>query len=448
MDIMKLYDRLPVCLQNAACSLEGVRVNHRKRGNHVQRELKAFLERKDWSYAQLCAYRDAQLAKMVEHCYRHVPYYHDLFDQLGVDYRSIRHLEDLQQLPILTKDVVRQNFDQLFADNVDKSQLMFRHTSGTTGSGFQFYYTKDAYAKQWAEAQRHYQSLGVSGKEWSAYFGGRAVVPKGCKKPPFYRINYGMKKIMLSAHHLSPDNYPSYIQGLERKKCLVWHGYPSSMLPIAQYLLDHDLHLSYVPKLIQLSSEAVTEAQLDKMEQAFGVRPLQGYALTEEVATFRQYRDGRMFVVEDLSAVELLPMDDQGTCRVIGTTLTNYGMPFLRYDTKDLVTWQETEEGRQILSIEGRVEDNIKLRDGGTLRRLSPIFKDMKHITESQIVQKSLDLLEFRIVRGAHYTQADEDLLHREIRAFLQDKIGYTVVYVDAIPKTKGGKMKFIVSEV
>ena len=155
-----------------------------------------------------------------------------------------------------------------------------------------------------------------------------------------------------------------------------------------------------------------------------------------------------MFVVEDLSAVELVPMDDQGTCRVIGTTLNNYGMPFLRYDTKDLVTWQETEQGRQILTIEGRVEDNIKLRDGGTLRRLSPIFKDMKHITESQIVQKSLDLLEFRIVRGEHYTQADEDLLHREIKAFLQDQIGSTVVYVDAIPKTKGGKMTFIVSEV
>lgn len=448
MDVMLIYDRLPVWLQNVACTLEGARVNQRKHGKRVQKELKAFMERKDWSYPQLCAYRDEQLAKMVEHCYHHVPYYHDLFDRLGIDYRTIRHLEDLQQLPVLTKDIVRQNFDCLLADNVPKSELMFRHTSGTTGSGFQFYYTKEAFAKQWAEITRHYSSLGIDGTEWAAYFGGRPFVPKTSNRPPFYRINYAMKEVMFSAHHLCPANYPDYIKGLEWRELPFWHGYPSSMLLIAQYMLDHHIRLSYVPKAIMLASEGVTEAQLDKLEQAFGVRPFQGYALTEEVATFWEKRDRRMFVVEDISAVELVPIDDQGTCRVLGTTLNNYGMPFLRYDTKDLVTWQETPEGRQILTLEGRLEDNIKLRNGGVMRRMTFIFKDMKHITETQIVQKSLDLLEFRVVRGEHYGPEDEKLLHREIKAFLQDKIGYTVVYVDSIPKTKGGKMKFIVSEV
>lgn len=256
-----------------------------------------------------------------------------------------------------------------------------------------------------------------------------------------------MKEVMFSAWHLCEANYPDYIKGLEKYKPEFWHGYPSSFLPLAQYLIDNNIRLSFSPKYIQLSSENVTKVQLDKMKRAFGTRPIQGYAMTEQVATFREYPDGHMYVIEDLYAVEFLETDNPKVYRVIGSNLTNFAMPLLRYDTRDLVQYQETEKGREILCIDGREEDNIKLHDG-VIRRLDFVFKDQVNIVEAQIVQKSLDLVEFRIVKGKKYTQKDEQILAQDIVEYLAGKINYKIVYVDEIPKTKNGKMKFIVSEV
>ena len=448
MDIMKIYDRLPVFLQNMACTLEGIRVRRKKYGSLTKKYLPGFMERGRWSYQKKCQYRDKQLRKMVTYCYHHVSYYHQLFDKMGIDYRSIQKLEDLAVLPILNKKIVQEHYKDFVADNISERDCYHMHTSGTTGSSFKFLYSKEAYAIQWAEAQRYEHDLGLTGREWNAYFGGRSIVPKNCQKAPFYRVNYAMKEVMFSAWHLCNENYPNYIQGLEKYKPEFWHGYPSSFLPLAQYMIDHEVQLSFVPKYIQLSSENVTEAQLKKMEKAFGIRPIQGYSMTEQVATFREYPDGHMYVMEDLSAVEFLPTDEAGVFRVVGTSLNNYAMPFLRYDTKDLIRYRETEKGREILSLDGREEDNIRLRDGGIIRRLDFVFKDQTNIAEAQIVQKSFDLIEFRIVKGKNYSKRDEKILLQDATAYLAGKIQYRVVYVDEIPKTKNGKMKFIVSEI
>lgn len=449
MDVMKIYDRLPVWGQNLACTLEGVRVNKRKHGKRVQNKIPEYLERGDWTYAQLSTYRDAQLSKMIEHCYRHVPYYHKLFKELGIDYHNIKTLDDLKALPILTKATVKDNFEDFLADNVNHSELMKVHTSGTSGSAFQFYYTKDAYAAQWADKTRYDRSLGLTGKEWAAYFGGRPIVPRKQTEPPFYRVNYAMREVMFSVYHLSQENYRNYIEGLESRKMEVWHGYPSSFLPIAQYMLDHHIKLSYVPKVIQLTSENVTTAEIDKMEKAFGVRPLMGYAQTEQVANFWQYPDGKYHIMEDLSAVELLPAGEENLYFVVGTTLTNYAMPFLRYDTRDLVAFEETAEGRFVTSVDGRAEDYIKLSNGDTIRgSVSFIFSDQPNVTEAQVVQKSLNLVEIHVVKAENYDSEDEKRLYQSIENCFNHLIDTKVVYVDHIPKTKNGKMKFIVSEI
>lgn len=106
VDTMKIYDLLPVWGQNIACTLEGFRVRNNKYGERQKKYLESFMSRSTWTYEQKCEYRDQQLQKMIEHCYLHVPYYRKLFDSLGIDYHSIRRLEDLQQLPILTKQIV------------------------------------------------------------------------------------------------------------------------------------------------------------------------------------------------------------------------------------------------------------------------------------------------------------------------------------------------------
>ena len=448
MNLMKVYNRLPAWCQTLAVSLEGLRIQKRRYDTLFEARYQDFMSRNDWTYEQKCAYRDAQLRKMVKHCYETVPYYRKQFDKLKIDYRQIKGLDDLSILPILDKQTIREYYEEFFSESYERAGLIEQHTSGSTGTGFSFYQNREAHADVWAHVWRGNHNIGLDRNMWCAYFGGRSIVPPGRKRGPCYRINYPGKQIMFSIYHMNDNSFEQWVKALNKYQPPWIQGYPSALVPFAAYLERSGRRLRYVPKVITLSSENVSWAQEDYINRIFGVYPMQNYAQCEAVATFRQRLDRRIFVDEDFAAVEFIPADDSGMCRIVGTTLSNYAMPFLRYDTKDLATWRLTEEGREILTLDGRDEDDIRLRDGGSIRRLSRVFQDQLHITEAQIIQRSLDQVAFHVVRSPLYSEEDERRLEQAISGYLTDRIGWEIVYVEQLRRNKNGKVKFIISEL
>ena len=448
MNVMKIYNKLPAAAQTLAVSLEGLKIQKRRYDGLFDAQYRDFMGRNDWSYQQKCAHRDELLRNIVKHCYETVPYYKKQFDALNIDYRDIRSLEDLKCLPIIDKQTVRDHYEEFFSTAYPREDLVEQHTSGSTGTGFSFYQNREANAAVWAHVWRGNHNIGLNRDMWCAYFGGRSIVPPERKSGPCYRINYPGKQIMFSIYHMNDATFAQWLKVINKHQPPWIQGYPSALVPFASYLETTGQRLNYVPQVITLSSENVSPAQEEHLHHIFGVWPMQNYAQSEAVATFRQRLDRRIFVDEDFAAVEFVPVDDSGLCRIVGTTLTNFAMPFLRYDTKDLATWRETEEGREVLSLDGRDEDDIRLRDGGSVRRLSRVFQDQLNIMEAQIVQKSLDLVEFHVVRSADYTESDEQRLKTAIGGYLTDRIGWQIVYVDSLRRNQNGKVKFIISEL
>ena len=447
MNLMMIYNQLPAWCQTLAVSLEGLRIQITRYDEEFDAQYQDFMSRNNWTYEQKCAYRDQQLQKMVKHCYETVPYYHNLFDELHIDYRDIRTLDDLKCLPILTKQTIRDHYDEFISSSFRKDDLLEEHSSGTSGCGFWFHQSKEGHAAVWAHVWRGNHNIGLKRGTWCGYFAGRPIVPPERKNGPCYRINYPGKQIMFSIHHMNDDTFAQWLNVLNRYQPEWIQGYPSALLPFATYLDAKGFRLNYTPKTITLSSENVSWAQEDYLCSIFGVYPMQNYAQSEAVATFRQRLDRRIFVDEDFSAVEFLPIGQDGLCRIVGTTLTNYGMPFLRYDTEDLATWRLTEEGREILSLDGRDEDNIRLRDGGVYRRLRS-FIEQPRVIESQVIQKNIDLIEIHVVRAHDFTEEDSKRLEESVRSFLTDRISWKIIYVDHVRRNPNGKVKFIISEL
>ena len=448
MNLMKIYNKLPAWCQTMAVSLEGLRIRKTRYDSLFEAQYRDFMSRNDWTYQQKCTYRDQQLQNMVKHCYETVPYYRNLFHKLNIDYREIKGLDDLKVLPILDKQTIREHYDEFFSDIYDRTGLIEQHTSGSTGTGFSFYQNREANAAVWAHVWRGNHNIGLRRDMWCAYFGGRSIVPPDRKNGPCYRINYPGKQIMFSIYHMNDRNFEQWVKVLNKHQPPWIQGYPSALVPFASFLEKSSRRLNYIPKVITLSSENVSWEQENFIHRIFGVYPMQNYAQSEAVATFRQRLDHRILVDEDFAAVEFIPVDNSGLCRIVGTTLSNYAMPFLRYDTKDLATWRLTEEGREILTLDGRDEDDILLRDGGYVRRLSRLFQDQNHVTEAQIVQKSLELVEFHVVKSPAYSREDEHRLEQAINGYLTDRIGWKIVYVDHLRRNKNGKVKFIISEL
>ena len=106
------------------------------RGIHKEWDL---MNRMDMvSEEELIALQNQRLQALVRHCYENVPYYTRLFDSLNLRPDDIKTREDLQKLPILTKQMVRDNFADLISKDIDSRRYQNGSTGGSTGTPMQF----------------------------------------------------------------------------------------------------------------------------------------------------------------------------------------------------------------------------------------------------------------------------------------------------------------------
>ncbi len=448
MDKMTIYNNLPIWGQNLACYVEGKRIRNTRYGRLFEEKLIEYQRRGAWSYEQKCEYRDAQLRKMIGHCYATVPHYKEIFDAGNINPDSIRHIDDLQRLPILTKEEVNKNPEKFISSVISKNNMQTAHTSGTTGAGFVFKTTQEAICNQWAVWWRYREALGIKFGTLSANFGTRFVVPAKQKKPPFWRYNYPCNQVYFSAFHEKPEYLKYYVEEIKRKKIIWLHGYPSLLSELADEVIrEDDSSLNNQIMYITIGAENLLDYQKSVIERAFGVHVYQHYGLSEGVSNFSENKDGQIVVDEDFAATEFVTQN--GITQIIGTNLTNYAMPLIRWRTNDTAEFHEDKKvGRIVDSLDGRIEDYITLPSGKKIGKLDHVFKDAVHLKEVQIVQNKDYSINVLYVPSSNEYNEDLKKANELFDQTFGEKVSVIFQRVDEIKKTKSGKIRFIVSEL
>lgn len=442
MFLEKIYNASPVFVQNVFCSVKGFLICRKRFNKNFKRQLSLYCA----NYYQ----PEEELRHFLE-AICNVPYYRKLFKECAFDVRAKDIYSELRKLPILTKQDVKDHLDEI-VNHSFKGETYWMHTSGTTGSGLVFPCSREMENKQWAVWWRYRLEHGIELDTWCGWFGGRTIISPKNERPPFWRINYPGRQVMLSAYHLNKDSVKLYYQKLKESKLTWLHGYPSQIALLASFLLDQGLEPLRCISHITFGAENLLESQTHIIQTAFPDAKLaQHYGLTEGVANLSQDLKGNWKVDEDFAYVEFIPLseDDPTTCRIVGTAFSNYAFPLVRYDTGDVAKVERHLDGRiRIMSIDGRKEDYISLPNGVKLGRLDHLFKDLVNIQEAQIYQKSFSEIEFRIVKRKGYGEADEQLLWKEIRFRIPETVHVTIAYLDKIPRTNSGKLRLVISEI
>jgi phenylacetate-CoA ligase len=451
MDKLKVYNRLPILAQNMACNLESFKIKKKRYDKEFWRKLSEYEDRKYWSTDKLMNFQNTRLNKIINHCYNTVPYYNEIFDNLGLKPNDIQCISDLSRLPILTKDIVNSRFEDFISTSIDRKDMVWSHTNGTTGSGFRFLTTKDAIADQWAVWWRYRRNVGISFDTKCAIFGGQKVVPVNQKKPPYWRYNKGLNQIYFSVYHLSEDSIEHYLRDLIKLKIEWIHGYPSAIALIAQYIINNNIAMDQQIKYITTGSENLLDHQEALIKSAFGIKPYQHYGLAEGVSNISHDINYELVVDEDFSVTEFVDVDDQGL-HIIGTTLTNFAMPLLRYDTKDIAALPRNHKKDQfpriVDSIDGRKEDYIILKNGRSIGRLAHIFADLTSVKEAQIYQYEINKIMVKIVKSNNFTTEDERKIMSNLHSLLGSDMIIRFNYEDKIERTNGGKLRFVISDL
>ena len=452
-----IYDHSPVFLQNIAVSLYGWQMRRLRYGGRFSRTLDWLDESQWWTKDRIVAFQNEELQKLAKHAYSTVPYYRRIFDERGLTPGDIRSREDLEKLPILTKEDIRNHLDELISDAYQRKDLVEEHTSGTTGKSLHFYNPPDAIQFKWAVWWRHKKCFGVNFDAPHALFTGKIAVPLDQNKPPFWRENFAMNQTVFPMQHITPDKVESIVNRLNRGQYIYYTGYPSIIYILAERIDSQGYTIKNPPKIIFTGAETLYENQRQLISRVFKAPVTDQYGFTEGCGNASRckhdlfHEDFEFGILECLDPVQISQSERSG--RIVATGFSNYGMPFIRYDVGDTAIWQDTkcECGRKstiIKQIEGRVEDYVITPENRKISRFDYIFKDTPGIKEAQIVQKERGSIIIRILPRDDFSPDTESIIKEEIRKRISSTLAVAFVYVDSIPREPSGKFRAVISEL
>jgi phenylacetate-CoA ligase len=212
------------------------------------------------------------------------------------------------------------------------------------------------------------------------------------------------------------------------------------------------------PKVVVTSSETLLDGQREIIAAAFQ-SPVAGfYSSAEKAAHILECELGGYHVLTDACVVEIVRTDGSQASageegELVCTGMLDNLMPLIRYRTGDtgILAPGRCRCGRPgpvLSAINGRIEDVVLTPDGRRVGRLDHAFKDALRVKEAQLVQDRPDRLVVRLVPRPGYGPEDESMILAELRLRLGPSLDIVFETVEAVPRERNGKLKFVVSTV
>jgi phenylacetate-CoA ligase len=289
---------------------------------------------------KLTKIQSERLCELVDRVYRRVPFYRRRMDERGVKPQDINGVSDIQKLPFLTKDDMREVYPfKLLA--VELADIVEVHTSsGTTGKPVVDAYTRRDLAI-WSESMARTLAMGDTSRSdivHNAYGYGLFTGGLG--------VHYGARLIGANVIPVSGGNTARQLAILQDFKSTVLTCTPSYSLYLAEAAQEQGLDFKNTSLRVGLfGAEPWSEGMRKEIEEKLRLKALDIYGLTEiigpGVASECECQDG-LHICEDLfypeiidpESGEVLPDGQKG--ELVITTLTKEGTPVLRYRTRDI----------------------------------------------------------------------------------------------------------------
>ena len=430
----------------------------RKYGMSVRKHLHELEETQWWSLDKLQELQDERLHRLIKHVYEKVPYYRSIFQERGLTPKDIQFAYDLPKLPILTKKHIRNNTQKLLASDFQHRKPKQNVTSGSTAERLEFYIDWESWSMSWACTYLGWRIAGYKFGDKMASFADFYLYGENMAFRERVRLLLE-RTLALSVMSMDDDVLGKYSILIAKHQPRFIRGYPSGLYILAQYLRKNNL-APVEPKAVFTTAEALIPKQRQLIEEVFKCRVFDGYGCGDgggsaiECSEHNGHHIPVQRVVTEFvdDAGQTVPTGRSG--KIVLTDLFNYSMPFIRYEVGDRGTLsdQTCPCGRGmplIKSLDGRISDIIRFRDGTTLSGLA-LTTILEHlpIRQYQIVQLDMDNLLIRIVRDKTYTEEASNHIFQAMEHHLGRQVDVKLEHVEEIPPGKTGKRLSIISNV
>ena len=407
---------------------------------------------------ELVREQEKQLRHLISFSYEQVPYYRSLFKSLHLRPRDIRSLEDLERLPILTKDIIKANWDELKPANLSSQKFDSRATGGSTGTPLQYRLSK---FDQYLGVALLYRGWGYGGYD----LGDRMVFLAGTSldvgtgshlATRAQEVARNIRK--LSSFDMGEPEMRQYAAILNSSNPRFLRGYASSIYFFARWLEQNDVA---VPTLdaVFTTAEKLFPHTRTLIERVFGCRVYDNYGLNDGgISAFECSEHSGLHIDAERSILEVVDRKNrqihEGEGEILATSLHNFAMPFIRYTSGDagVLANDVCPCGRSyplLREILGRQQEMLFTPGGDSVHGafFTHIFLDFPQVKEFQVVQKEVGTLIFNLVTDPGFDETEMDEMRMLLDA--QGK-GWDVEFrlVDEIDRSRAGKYKYIINEM
>ena len=211
--VEKIYDNSPVFSQNIMVSVSGYQRNITHYGKAYYDYLKFLADFDTWPLDKKLEYQRQELIKFISYANKNSKFYRRLYQ--GIDIASIKSIEDLKVLPIVDKEMLRENIADVVT--ISRQGAVEGHTGGTTGKSLVVLMTPEDMMKRMAMLDHFKARVGFEHlKMKRATFNGKHIVPPNQKKKVFWRYNAACKQMIYSSFHITEENMKYYVESLNK----------------------------------------------------------------------------------------------------------------------------------------------------------------------------------------------------------------------------------------
>jgi len=419
---------------------------------------KAMEDSQWWSAARLRELQLMRFKALLRHSQAHVPYYHDLFANIGFAPESVTDLTDLARLPFLTKADIRAHTEALKAD--DAEGLARFNTGGSSGEPLIFFIGHERVSHDVAAKWRATRWWGVDIGDPEIVVWGSPIELGRQDRIKALRDRL-LRTKLLPAFEMSQDKLDQFIAAIRAMRPKMLFGYPSALAHIAQHAKARGLRMDDLGiKVAFVTSEALYDHQRLQIERTFGCAVANGYGGRDAGFIAHQCPSGNMHITAEDIIVEIV--DDNGKPLAAGmpgeivvTHLATGDFPFIRYRTGDVGVLDDQScscgRGLPLLKeIQGRTTDFLVAQDGTVMHGLALIYilRDLPGVRQFKIIQESRDQTRIQLVTDDALTDALTEKIISGVKQRLGNGVAVQIERLPEIQKEASGKFRYVVSHV
>jgi len=404
-----------------------------------------------------------KLYSLITYASQNIPYYQRIVKEQNLRFSEDTIFEDIKKFPLLTKDVIRNNFDELYKF---KDHTYYRNSSGgSTGEPVIFYQDSNYFAwntaakilfDEWAGRKIGEPMVKLWGSMQDILGGGQDF--KGYLRQQLSGV------ITLGSTRMTEKGMYEYVQRINHIKPRLILAYANCIGEFAHFIHNHDLPI-YSPKAIMTSACVLYPEIRVRIEDVFHATVFNRYGSREvgDIACNCEKSSG-LHLIPDIHYLEIIDKNEKEANKgergeIIITVLTNYTMPLIRYKIGDRGILSNKDckcgHGLPLLEkVEGRTVGHFKNKRGDIVSGgfFLTILLFRKNIKQFQIIQETIDYISINLVLIDRTKLKDMDKDFKEINQIIRKamgndtKIKYNIV--NEIKPSPSGKYFYSFSKI